>query len=599
MDDWEELTPVGNVFDEGSSQSTDGASAPDEWVVSGNVFENPTAEPIPSAPDVREGFGSAVGSSADTISSAYNEFMGNEAEATALLAEAQKYKPGITWDEVKAQPDFMSMVGAGLKFVSTEALPQAIPYLAPAAVGVVAAPFTGGASITAPVAMASAVLSGGQVTGNIMTEQRESGNTNTAQAITAGALVGGIDILTMKNPVLKNIIMDSPLIKNLIVKPIARVGVEGAEEVVTTGASLFAEQMVGRDMSFSDTMKNFDQALVSSAGVRAQLSAPSTVLARNSLVSERMETGSDVEGISRQADESTLLISLDENESGVMNDARFTETIDQLWTDRDMENSAEAAKALRNEGGVLTPKALDVEVNTGLVREDGTPITENLGKRYGVDATFDKFGRSLSEKFDIPLVGKLVDPASDYKKTSKAFDKMTDKFNDFMGGLQLSGTAKENKAVINDVNNYVQGYTTTLNPTSKKALARMGDLEVFDKITIQKRARQYVENMAPSDASGRINALASAGVEAVAMGGVPVISATVGTAPAILAAGLNAQQKAKMDFLLRSDPETIKQYNDSIKAMQALLNRVEGPQGLEDEIVEKIKPDMGTLELVK
>lgn len=605
MDNWEELTPSGNIYDEGSSQPADGASAPDELVASGNIFDGQgqaPAEALEGAPDIRQGMVSAAGSTVDAMKSAVAEWSGDEAGAAALLMEAQKYVPGITWEEVKSDPTFMGKLIKGVQFVTTEAVPRAAPAMAPAVAGLAAAPFTGGSSLALPVAVGATLLQAGQsfitTSGNIMTEQRMEGQpVNKTSALTAGSLVAGLDLLTMGNPAAKSLVLNSPLLKNTVKQVAAKSALEVAEEGVSTSAGLLAENMVGRDMSFSQSMSNFDEALVSSSGTRATLSTPSYAKhvvsgekPRESLVRER-----------DAADDSGMLLMLEGVKEGSTPDT-VSAKVDELWTGREFQNSSEAAIELTKNGAQLTPSALDIDVSTGLTDAKGRPVTDNLAKAFGIDTKMDKFGKFLSERFNIPLVGRLIDPTKDYNTTvtaqKKMFDEWSNTFNTALDGSAFS--TKEKKAITREVNNYINGYANTLSVDTKAKLARFGDMSVFDGITMQKRARQMTENMNPKGAGEGTTAgvLATVG-EGLLSGGIPVITPVIGGGAAIAASAITATQKAKMARALETDPKLRAEYEATVKMLQALYQRVEAPQELEEKVKEATTVDMGAMELMK
>lgn len=604
MNDWEELTPSGNIYDAGSSQTSDGAPAPEELVSSGNIYDNmDNAETFTGAEDYRQGPLSAARSSVDMIKSSIAEWSDRPEEAVALYKEAQKYVPGITWEEVVDNPTLIGKLTSGAQFIGGEVVPQLAPYLAPTAAGIVAAPFTGGSSLGATVTTGLAALSQmaqtfGTTSGNIMTEQRMAGQPiDKTRALTAGALVAGLDLATMKNPAVKGLVLNSPLLKGQAKQVVAKGALEATEEVTATTAGLAIEQVIGRDMTFSQAMENFDEALVSSMGARGALTAPAYTnrLVKGEKPREQLVRERDA------ADDSGVLLMLESVKEGSTPES-MSAKVDELWTSREFQNSSEAAIKLSEYGAELTPSALDIDVSTGLTDSKGRPVTDNLAKAFGINTTMDKFGKFLSERFNIPLVGRLIDPTKDYNATlsaqKKMYDDWSNTFNTALDGSVFS--AKEKKAITRDVNNYINGYANSLSVDTKAKLARFGDMEVFDGITVQKRARQMTEKMNPKGAGEGTTAgvLASVG-EGLLSGGIPIITPTLGAGAAIGAAGINATQKAKMARALETDPKIRAEYEAAVQALQALYRRVEAPQELEEKVKEATAVDMGAMELMK
>lgn len=540
------------------------------------------------------GASGAFGASVDRLQAGAQTLMGDHEAAEANIKESKKYEAS-SYKDVRGPLDLLSYVG--------ENMAGAVPYLAApvAAIGAGVA----GAPAAVPLAIgALGAMAYGSLEGGATYAEQETKSVPRAVAVGAfSAALERIPGLQGKSGVLLN----SPLLTNIVRK--------GLEEVITTTGQVAVEGMVGHNRSFTETMSNLDEALAGSMAARSGYSAATTAANNVPAIPEKKRAAStfiwgskDEDGNRTQTYHTTTKEGMDNvkfddaSDLAAVDPTNGVKDAQKVWASRELQNSAEAAKKLQDRGAELSPVALDIDASTA----DGKVV--NIAKEFEIGTAADKAGRILASKFKMPLFGEMVDPKKGYETTKLAYEGFKKDFDvELKRGIEGLNLDREITVdILRDIQNYVTGRKPKTDFETKQFILQSPNkLEIFDSITQIKRMRQMTENMKPKGDHGALGGIGGIGIEALATGGLPVFTTIGGAVGSTLSKVINDSQKNKMRSIIdgKGTPES---------KLKALLNALEGVEfeasginragfadGLEEEVKAKVKPDMGTLELVK
>lgn len=585
--EWGDVTPITNGADEGWDDVTPlegGAVVDDGWGEVGLIEGTSGPDYFTPSKESNSGVMASMGAAVDTIQGGFYQAIGETEKADEQFAEARKYEP-----TVKSYKDVKD-VGTAFSY-ATELLAGGVPYAAAALPAAVAA------TVGAPVA----VVTGAGLLGTAALATTEAGRIYNEQetkdvgsAVAAGTLISVME----RVPGLGKLVRGSPLVKAVVGNVLT--------EPVRTVAQTTVEGVGGKNLTFSESMVGIDEAIVGGYAQRSAYAIPNT-LTKLAPTSEpkRFHDTAEQKALNREVDSTELMSALTDENRSVETVSR---EVDRIWQGREMDNTAEAAQRLQDRGAELTPTALDIETS---LRGKGKV---NLAKELGVSTAPDKLARFAEGNFNVPLVGSLgkfiSDPKAAYASTQRAYAGLKQDFDvrlkEVIGGL---GVPKEiGLELTRDIQHYVMGRKPSLAMETKSILARMQggeSLNTLDNISQMKRMRQMTENMKPSDQSisGVVSGLAGVGLT-TAMNPVAGAALATGSAMASLGAGIvSAQQKSKLKALINDTSlDSDKKLDMLLKLLGEGLEKasVGGIQtDISEEVEEKVKPDMGTMELVK
>lgn len=540
----------------------------------------------------------AFGSSVDRLQAGAQQLVGMSDAAEANIAEANKYEP-MSYKDV----DGWNALG----YVA-ENVAGAAPYVAAPLVATGAAVAGAPAAVVGGLTLAGAATYGALEAGAVYAEQ-------TDKSVVRAGTVGVLSAAMERIPGLQgksSMLLNSPLLSNVIRK--------GVEEGVTTTAQVAAEGVIGHGQDFTTAMSNLDEALMGSAAARSGISTTTTIANSVPKLPERVKSGSEFIWGGRDEDGNRTeymgtatktvhdIDSMDKaSDLAAVDPDRGVKAAQEVWTSRELQNSAEAAKKLQDRGAELSPISLDIET------KQVDPVTRveksiNIAEEFNIGTVADKLSRGLANTFKMPLFGSLVDPKKGYESTKKAYDGLKSDFDVEMkreiGNLNLDKEITTD--ILRDIQNYVSGRKPKSDFETKKfILQSVNRLEIFDAITQMKRMRQMTENMLPGSEKGSIGGYGALGAEAIVSGGLPVLTASAGAIGSTLAYGMNKVQKNKAQSIISGKGTPESKLNKLFELLNSVefdaegINRAGFAEGLAEEVEQSITPDMGTMEVVR
>ncbi len=490
-------------------------------------------------PKATSGFTGAVSSSMSRLEAGGRYLLGDKEGATEALTESYNYVPEVkSYKDIKSPMDLLDYVEGTIG--------SATPYLG----GVILAPFTGGGSLALDGVVAAMESSA------IYQEQKDK---DVLGAVTSGFGSQALSRIGLKGA------------GSGVKGALGVIGLEGAKG----GAQQILTNTAGYGMSFEEATKNIDESIIGSTlqmvtarGVSKGISKAGEFKTKLS-TSEPLPTAKN-NVASRVIDEVELRKEGSDYLAGISDDKGFGAEIDRIWSGRELENTVAAAQKLNREGGVLTSLAFDIDVN----KRGGSKI--NLAKELNLGTSSEKISNFLQSNFDVPVISKMLpgDPLKAYKATESAYQSLRSSFNETLSQkvTELGYKGDDAKDIIRNVQGYIDGEVPRLQDKVKISLAE-GGLKLLDGIVQTKRMRQMTEKMKPQSSEesmrGVLGGLGVPGIEAIATGGAPVISTTVGG----VATGLSRLMSAKSRDVIKSKLEG-KEISDIDAVIDAVIQEI-------------------------